>query len=266
MQKIITFATILFSITLFVSSCAKKTGCKDPLALNFDPEVEVANGTCTYPTLSLDISYKMGNLPFEINRIYTVDSSIIAFRTLQFYLSEFSLSKADNSLHTFEDSYILGNGLPSFKDSLGEIFVEDYSEFSCLLGVDEATNNQLNANLSSKSSSHPLGVKSPAMHWTNPAEYIFLQIKGKVDVNGDGIPSDNEDFVYEIGTNALLQSLSFPINKTFRDAQNTIALEIDVEQLVKGVDIKSERFTHSTDDFALASKIANNIVDAVKLK
>lgn len=266
MQKVQILSYLLLLIALSHFSCSKKTGCKDPLSLDFDPEAEVANGTCTYPQFSLDLSYTMGNLPFEINRIYTLDSSIVAFQSLHFYLSGFQLTREDQSKLDFEEVYILEDGLATSNQQIGEVGVERYQSFSCFLGVDEKTNKQLNANLSNKPESHPLAAQTPAMHWTNPKEYIFLRIKGKVDINGDGIPSDNEIFTYEIGTKDLLQTLNFTINKKFDLAQNTIALEVDVEQLVKGVDIKTENATHSTDDFALASKIANNVQQAVRLK
>lgn len=267
MQKEKILSYLFLALAFFQIGCAGKTGCKDPLALNFDPEAEVPNGTCIYPELYLDLSYTMGNLPFETNRIYTIDSNIIAIQTLQFYLSNIELTREDQSQLSFENVYILGNGTTSNNQKIGEIGKEPYQKISCFLGVDETTNAQINNNFSNKPSNHPLNIQNPAMHWTNPnKEYIFLKIKGKVDINGDGIPSDNEGFYYEIGTNALLQSLEFPLNKKYEETQNNIVLEIDVQELIKGVNIKTQRFTKSTDDFALASKIANNVQQALSLK
>jgi len=60
MKKLFTYLT-LFTFLFFISSCAKKEGCTDPNALNYDPDAERSNGTCVYSTPPNN-----GPTPYEI--------------------------------------------------------------------------------------------------------------------------------------------------------------------------------------------------------
>ena len=47
MLRILTY--LIISSFIFLTSCAKKEGCTDPNALNYDPDAERSNGNCIYP-------------------------------------------------------------------------------------------------------------------------------------------------------------------------------------------------------------------------
>ena len=50
MKKNLVFIMILALTTMFaVTSCKKKEGCTDPTSLNYDPDAEDDDGSCTYP-------------------------------------------------------------------------------------------------------------------------------------------------------------------------------------------------------------------------
>lgn len=48
MKKAILFSMVCLGLSVFISSCAKKEGCTDASALNYDSSAEKDNGTCSY--------------------------------------------------------------------------------------------------------------------------------------------------------------------------------------------------------------------------
>lgn len=48
MKAFLPMVAVVAMVGLTVTSCAKKEGCTDPDALNYDSEAEEDNGTCDY--------------------------------------------------------------------------------------------------------------------------------------------------------------------------------------------------------------------------
>lgn len=48
MKKVFLILSVLIGLASLMSSCAKKEGCPDSTALNYDSSAEKDNGTCTY--------------------------------------------------------------------------------------------------------------------------------------------------------------------------------------------------------------------------
>lgn len=257
---------LILSLTLFVislQSCSEPVGCIDSRALNYDPAAEVASNDCIYPSLAVEFDFKLGNQPFEINRIYTINGHNTAFKEFQFYISAVQLTRSDQSTANFETLYpLINTASPSF--SLGEAYLETYERITFHVGVDSIANTFISDYLND--ANHPLQVQSPdTMHFNINEGYIFLKMVGKVDRNGDGIPNENEAFDFRIGSNSLLQSIDLPINKTLSQAEEVILLEINVEALLNNVDLQTEQKTWTSDNFPLANKIANNISTAIQI-
>ena len=64
------FFVLTVSVALFqLSSCAKKEGCTDPTALNYDSSAEDDNGTCTYKGSAIfwnDVASGLGNVAVQM--------------------------------------------------------------------------------------------------------------------------------------------------------------------------------------------------------
>ena len=262
MKQILLLAFLLLAIGL--SSCSKPAGCVDSRAVNHDPSITVANNTCVYPSIHLSFSLLVGNEPFEINRIYNIAGYNTAFKQFQCYLSGIELQRPDLSVANFDTLYpLLKENSSTF--NLGEVYVETFERLRFNVGVDPLANANIAAYLYNPL--HPLRLQSPdTMHWNTTDGYIFLKMVGKVDRNGDGIPNENEGFDLQIGSNQLLRSIDLAINKDVTEELESIDLELDVEWLLNNVDLQTEHYTHTLDSLALATKIANNIVGAIRLK
>ena len=96
--------------------------------------------------------------------------------------------------------------------------------------------------------------------------YIFLNLKGNVDRNGDGIPNQNETFNFEIGTDDLLESFAFSPLLALTTEHHTIRLQVDVQQLFNNVDLQTEQSTYTTNNPALVAKIMHNLVGAITVQ
>lgn len=250
----------IFSSTFIFTNCSKPAGCIDKRALNYDPTIQVANASCTYPSLSLQFDFKVDSLPFEINRIYQIDGRATAFKIMQLYLSKIQLTRTDQSIANYDSLYPLlkkeNNKVP-----LGEVYVESYERLQFKVGIPAVVNNQIAHYLYNPQ--HPLRLQTTdTMHFNTNDGYIFMRIEGKVDRNGDGIPNENESFDFRIGSNQLLQSVNLSLQKDIQLAQETIPVVIDVAQLIQNVDLQTEQHSHTFDNLPLASKIANNIANA----
>lgn len=257
------FALFLLFLITNLQSCSEQVGCIDSKALNYDAAAQVASNNCSYPTLAIEFNFKLGNLPFEINRIYSINGYNTAFKEFQFYVSGVQLTRTDQTKVDFETLYPLVNTAnPSF--SLGEVYLESYERIAFNIGVDSSANASIATYLNNPN--HPLYLQSPdTMHFNLNEGYIFLKMLGKVDRNGDGIPNENESFDFRIGSNALLKSVDLLINKTIYQAEESIQLEVDLEALLDSVDLQTERKTWTSDNLPLANKIASNIPKAIQI-
>lgn len=254
---------ILLSLTIFLPACSDPVGCVDKRAANYDPAAKVANSSCVYPQLELEFVLKMDTLPFEINRIYNIGGENTAFNLFQCYLSEIELVRPNSTIANYDTLYPLV-GVNNLTVPLGKVYVETFERLRFNIGVDPISNGRIAFYIND--ANHPLYAQSPEpMHWNLTDGYIFLKMKGKVDKNGDGIPNSNETFDLQIGTNQLLRSVDFLINKEVRLEQDKIRLEIDVKKLLNNVDLPTESNTQTLNNLPLATKIANNIVAAVRV-
>jgi hypothetical protein len=256
---------ILCSISFLISlqSCSEEVGCVDIRAINYDPAAETASNDCRYPTLAVEFDFKLGNQPFEINRIYSINGYNTAFKEFQFYVSGVQLIRTDQTTIDFETLYPLMN-TANTNFSLGDAYLETYERIKFNIGVDSTANDFISNYLND--SNHPLHLQAPdTMHFNLNEGYIFLKMVGKVDRNGDGIPNENEAFDFRIGSDSLLQPIDLLINKTLSQTEEVIQLEIDVEALLNNVDLQTDRKTWTFDNFILANKIANNIPNAIQI-
>ncbi len=250
--------------SLFIFSCNKKEeGCKNPNAINFSPTAEVSIANCQFASLSIPIELTWGSLPFEVNRIYNLNGRNTAVKVFRAYWSNFRLSKSGNtSISTNLKYYLLDAN--NLNIDFGTIETNQIDSLSFGLGIDSLAN--ANSSNFLTDNTHPLQAQAPdTMHWNNGG-YIFLKISGKVDRNGDGIPNENESFSFEIGTDALYQTLSLPTAKILTSIDEVIPIQIDILSLFDNVDLQTEQSTNSVDNPSLAQKIATNWANAIQIK
>ncbi len=253
-------------INIFISSC-EKTGCTDSSASNYNPEAKKDDSSCLYLTDSLS------NLNFKINHyfdseIFSFDSiyfddfnNIIQFSRANFYVGNFKFKNTNYEITEMPSKYFLIS--PQKQDYLlGPISNYNISFIDFLIGVDSITNHIDPANYQSE---NDLSYQTPSMHWQmgiSPTDwsYLFIVLEGKVDKNNNQIFEPGENFVFHIGGDQLTSSqINLSCNLVEKYFLNyEINLRVNWSNLINNIDLSIDNFTHSSDNFQLASSISEN--------
>ena len=220
-------------------------------------------GSCGKDNLNgevdLKIAFKVGNEDFKTGEIYTINGTAVQFDVAKFYIGGIAFS-ADGTTSAFEDTYLLVSPDQS-KYSVGQLDKDIYNKLEFFIGIDDATNSQSEEDFTTRSSSDPLAVQDPAMHWNWNTGYKFLRFDGTSDLDGNGTPE--APIAYHIGNipnNNLRTTLSFSLPEKI--SGNSIDIAVDVAQLFDGIDFTTQLDTHTANDLPLAKKITDNYVKA----
>jgi hypothetical protein len=271
----IQFALVILgsAASLFFSSCAKETGCTDPKALNFNPNAKESSGDCQYATtqatakatLALEIHQHLGTADFDTATIYTLaNGQRCRMSTLRYYLSNFRLVKSDNSEVLIPESYLLVQ--PSqLSYSLPEVEPGTYTKLKFYVGIDAAANSA-GVMPVDRPAGHPLGLQNPSMFWSWSTGYIFMKCEGYCDTTTTGMMDQN--FSWHLGENTLLREVEINLNNLVFTASQTTNLHIksDLNEILKTIDFRTEKFSHTMDNRTLAIKIADQSVTMFSVK
>jgi len=212
--------------------------------------------------LSMHLHYKVGSENFAYDQVYTIDGVAVKFSLAQFYISGVNIMDDDNNMHSFENLYILAK--PSQMDyALGTVPASFGNHLHMLkfnVGVDSLTNSQTEADFTSRDASDPLAAQNPGMHWSWNSGYIFVKLEGEVDTDGDGTPDTAAN--WHIGTNNMLRGVSLMAHQDMEDEEATIEVEFDLATVLTNTDLANDFATMTMNNMPLATKVANNMVNA----
>lgn len=260
------FSLILLFIlsSLIFTSCTKEKGCTDPKALNYNPDAKESDGSCKYAvstpsakaSLNLNIHQHFGASDLDTSIIYTLTTGQrFRMSTIRYYLSNFRLVKSDNSEVSIPESYFLVR--PSVETySLGEIDPGTYTKLRFYIGIDSATNSGGIMPVD-RPAGHPLGLQNPSMFWSWSTGYIFMKFEGLADTIPTG--TLNQNFSWHIGDNKSLRAVEIPLNNVILTAGQSgdIHIKSDFNEILKFIDFRTERMTHTMDNRELADKISD---------
>ena len=189
---------VLAGCMLFGLSSCKKEGCTDDTATNYDAEAEKScDDCCEYEaSLSLHLHQKVGNDDLVLNETYQLtDGRSFTISHSRVYLSKIRAHKDDGSMHAFNDGYLLLNTTDAHY-TVGTIPDGHYHGLMLNVGVDSLANHSDPANYSS---SHPLSLQSPSLHWGWNTGYIFWMLEGRVDTTDVPDGTLDADMVFHVG-------------------------------------------------------------------
>lgn len=271
-MKLLDIKYIIAGITvlaLFTTSCKK--GCTDPNAINYDDRAKKMDNSCEYeeepPTapINLKIYHMLDGQSFAFNQDFTDDfGNKCSFTRAQMYLS--NPIYLDDQMDTIAtpEAYVLvspDENAYSFGSLTGQPHVH---MMNLLVGVDATANVSDPAGYDN---GHALAYQSPSTHWNWNSGYIFIAIEGKVDVDGNGTYDAGEDFLMHVGTDDMareVNSLMAHFN-VVEGMEHNIELDLNWAELVAGIDLKTENSSHTMGNVPLATKVADNSVNAITI-
>lgn len=184
----------------------------------------------------LNINHYLGATPFAFNSTAINDlSENFNVTRLQYYVAEIKLTHDGGTETVIPNLWILVDASSPVNQFLGNLNVTDLEGIAFGIGVEYAYNH---LDPSVNSTTHPLGPKSPSMHWGWSSGYRFLAIEGNT--------GNNMNISYEIhalgDANYKYVSLVTSGNKT--GTEITINLDADYEMALKGISIASGPISH----------------------
>jgi hypothetical protein len=263
MKKLKEIRLIFLALMIVCSllSCTEEDeGCLDPDATNLDISAD-KNCCCSYPNLTLDMSYSYGadSIRFFFDSLYLSEQGdSLLFRDLRFYISDFVLFEGSDSLKILDSLSYNNNGY--LRDDLVLIdpsrFVNQvgsrkgfgsYSRLKMTIGlrdswlaVDSIEDNSSHPWLEDDfylGNSHAVGVVSYDvinMDTMNFTHFLFSPFYGSISLGGSWELEQATDFV--------------------------IQLNLDIEALTRGID-----FANSGEE-QIKSILETNFINAVSIQ
>ena len=127
--------------------------------------------------VKLEFNHKQGSQDLKLNQVSatTGGESYNAYR-LEYYIAEVALEHDGGQITALDSFWILVNALNPATYDLGQFNITNFEAIYFSIGVQQAFNH---LDLNKWPVSHPLGPKSPSMHWGWSAGYRFFAMEGK---------------------------------------------------------------------------------------
>lgn len=196
-----------------------------------------------------DLSFKFNHtaegVPLELNKtIFTIhNGKKVKLTRAEFYLSGISLFTTDQDSFNVADAYVLVNANNPDKVHTVGSFPADhgFKKLKMDVGIDKAKNH---ADPTLYSASHPLGPKSPEMHWGWASGYRFIALEGLVDNNGDGTP-EQEFQIHSLGDALLFRTL-LDMTASHHVETEPLIINLDYTKLFNSIAMSGNLIQHGS--------------------
>ena len=213
-----------------------------------------------------NIEHFLGSTPFSFNS--TATNSInqeFQVTRLQYYIAEIKLIHDGGTETTIPNLWILVDASSNVNQLLGNFNITDLESIEFGIGVESGFNH---LDPASYPVVHPLGPKSPSMHWGWASGYRFLAMEGK--------SGTNMNLTYEIHAlgDGNYQYVTLATTGVKNGSEININIDADYEMALKGISVSSGPISHgetgisalalnnfNTDVFAVSTTGPNGIED-----
>jgi len=252
-MKKYTLLFTLLSALLFLNGCKENKGCTDITAVNFESEAEEDDGSCAFPSVSVDIHHKVGGETLTLGNTYDINGTKVRIDRVQYYLAGIDVT-GDNPT-TFTDKVLLVDP-NTISYELGDAKVGHTHMIRFNVGVPAELNTGVDP--TTYSEDDPLYPQIPSMDWGWQAGYKFFVIEGEVDSDGDDVVDSNLEI--HLGQDAYYTPVMIEIHSDISDASHAIHLEADIANLFTDIsDISTNSVTHVGDNIGLADEVKANL-------
>lgn len=263
LKRLVLFCPV---VLLFVNSC-KEDGCNDPLAFNYDPE-GTSEENCIYEPVQVNVEVAafFGNDPFVQGQEFEIqDGRKITIDYYGMYFSELSFEESGAYTSWTNDVMLLKDGQTTHEELY--LRTEPITALQLVIGVDSTVYKGDPTDTTQVPTTSPLTLQTPTMFWGWAAGYRYISISGMVDTTDAKDGTGMAKFEYHVGLPVNLRTVTFT-NIDLQTTGNTMAvpLRLDIRKLFENVTFKTELSTHTADNPALATKIADNAVNAITLE
>ncbi len=218
--------------------------------------------------MSINIKPNYNSKPFVINKIYNIDGKNVRFTRMSFLLTETCPKIASTSgscgtnaylidLTTLDDSTKSAKG---FTQTLTKLTEGNMTGLQLSLGVAPTLNASQPKDFAS---SNPLS--DGGLYWADWKSYIFTKIEGLMDKDGNG--TFETGITLHTGGDDSFRQIWFP--QTFMvdtKGSATLNFDLNVNTLLRGIDLSTVNSTHQTGDKPTMLKIMDNLKDGITLK
>lgn len=231
--------------TILISLCALAlvAGCKRNELEETHEDLVGPDGANTVVAMSM--SFTHNGAPYDTSMVLT-DSANRPYKLegLRFYMGNFGFTDdGGDSVAAFPDKYLLvdlaeGGAIRNIGQLNGHLHMMSFG-----LGVDSANNHADPGTVDP-----PLGYNG--MFWTWNQGYIFLEVDGRWDSNGDGVVGEGDQMLsYHPGRDTLYTPVQLHIHTDADQGGNVVLpLDLNIDTLMAGINIASQPVSHDVSD------------------
>lgn len=204
-------------------------------------------------SVEFEIHHKINGSDFGFNQeSISPEGENFEVDRLEYYISEINITH-DNGIVTEIDSFwiLVQTDLSSTQVDLGIHAITNVEAISFSVGVDPDFNH---LDPTQYATSHPLGPKSPSMHWGWSAGYRFVAMEGE---ETDG----NEQFeIHALGDQNYFET-TIEVEGVENNGTVSIPIYANYAEALNGIELKNGVITHG--DFDEAMDLLENFRDYV---
>ncbi len=245
---------LLTALVVFSALFVTLSGCKPEKTSSF--------------STTINFKSTFGSEGVVLNQLVSTNGGdSIKFTMSKILLSEVDLLKSDGSSVRLKDAVFFGEA-QSFQSILSDGLTKFASgTFTGIRFNFGLTSSQNDIDPATVSCPNPLCADYD-MWWGSTLKYTNVKIEGLVKPNGS---STYYSLMYHVGKPVNFRTITItqPITLV-KDNNNAITLSLDLKKVLDGpnpmnLSMQSERVTQTTDNEPLATKFADNVVNAFTL-
>lgn len=183
-----------------------------------------------------NINHFLGTTPFAFNSTATNSlSEDFMVTRLEYYIAEIKLIHDGGTETVIPNLWILVNASTAVNQLIGNLNITNLEGVEFGIGIENAFNH---LNPADYLVAHPLGPKSPSMHWGWASGYRFLAMEGKAGVN--------LNYTYEIHAlgDVNYKYVSLTTTGTKSGTELHINIDADYEKALKGISVSTGFISH----------------------